>query len=76
MDGDALSVAKFSGNKDVVVDQHTGNIYVMDQSGSRIRCINYSTKLVSTIAGNGLSGSTVNGNLKRVVWYFEEGLVW
>ena len=58
-DGSA-SMAKFNWPTDVAVDATTGNLYVTDEGNHRIRKIT-PAGMVSTLAGNGTSGST-DGN--------------
>lgn len=53
VDGD-VSVAKFSAPIDVVVDS-TGNLYVLEVNGNRIRKIS-TTGQVTTLAGSGTAG--------------------
>jgi len=56
--GPALS-AKFGSTTDVAVDKH-GNIYVCDEYNYRIRMVN-TTGIITTIAGNGISGYSGDG---------------
>jgi sugar lactone lactonase YvrE/uncharacterized protein YjdB len=58
-DGIAASAAKLNQPNGVAVDA-TGNIYIAEMSGARIRKINTSG-IISTLAGSGINGSTGDG---------------
>jgi streptogramin lyase len=54
--------AQLSAPSDVVVDQNN-NIYVADTGNNRVRLINNSTSVISTVAGNGDNGQGSQGSL-------------
>jgi len=49
--------AQFNNPSGIAVHPNTGDIYVADTNNNRIRKISLDTKVVSTVAGNGLVGS-------------------
>jgi hypothetical protein len=59
--GPALS-ATFSRTIGICVDRH-GNVYVGDWDNARIRKVDYATGIVTTVAGNGISGYSGDGGL-------------
>jgi trimeric autotransporter adhesin len=60
-DGGPATQAMFSGIWNVTVDQNSGDIYVSDQSNYRIRKINPSSGIITTVAGNGIPGNSGMG---------------
>jgi hypothetical protein len=58
-DGGQATAAEFSGPKGVAVDA-AGNVYTGDSNNNRVRKIN-TAGIITTIAGNGTSGSTGDG---------------
>ena len=61
-DGIPANTAKVSGVHDVAVDT-AGNVYIGDQGNSRIRKVDTSTGLISTVAGSGNGGFSGDGGL-------------
>ncbi len=59
-DGGPAIHAEIQGPYGVALDA-AGNIYIADQYNDRVRKVTASTGKISTIAGNGLSGSSGNG---------------
>ncbi len=59
-DGGPATAATFDQFTSIAVDQH-GNVYVGDTYNHRIRKINSSTGIITTIAGNGSSGDSGDG---------------
>ena len=59
-DGGQATVAKLNIPREVAVDA-SGNVYVADSYNYRIRKINVSTGIISTVAGNGNGGYTGDG---------------
>ncbi len=59
-DGGAATSALLSAPVDVFLDS-SSNIYIADQSHSRIRKVTASTGYISTVAGNGTAGYTGDG---------------
>ena len=55
-EGDALVFASFNGPSDVVIDS-VGALYVVDSNNRRIRMLNTTTGIVSTVAGNSITAS-------------------
>lgn len=66
-DGIAATAAKLSSPMGVAVDL-AGNVYVADQSGDRIRKIDASSGLISTIAGTGVGGYNGDGIAGTAAW--------
>ena len=62
-DGGPATSAMFSFIWNVTVDQVSGDIYVNDQNNARIRKINHSTGIITTVAGNGNIGNSGMGGL-------------
>ena len=62
-DGGPAAQAMFNFIWNVTVDQNSGDIYVSDQANCRIRKINPSTGIISTVAGNGVLGNSGMGGL-------------
>jgi serine/threonine protein kinase, bacterial len=60
LDGSTGALSQFSNPQDVAVDA-AGNVYVADADNNRIRKIDQTTGIVSTLAGNGTAAST-NGS--------------
>ena len=56
VDGAALSGALFDYPTALVIESVSGNVYILDQRGSVIRRLNWSMKMVSTIAGGTPAG--------------------
>jgi hypothetical protein len=61
-DGNSAATAEINGPTAVAVDS-AGDIFIADTSNNRIREVNHSTGLISTIAGNGIQGYSGNGGL-------------
>jgi trimeric autotransporter adhesin len=60
--------------EDVTVDA-SGNIYIADTSNQRIRMVTKSTGIITTVAGNGLSGYSGDGGLATSArLYFPSGV--
>ena len=59
-DGGAATSAELSGPGGLVVDA-AGNIYIGDFGNNRIRKVNASTGIISTLAGNGTQGYSGDG---------------
>ena len=62
VDGAALSGALFDYPTALVIESVSGNVYILDQWGNAIRRLNWSTKIVTNIAG-GTSAGVVNGTI-------------
>ncbi len=62
-DGGPSAQAMFNFIWNVTVDQDNGDIYVSDQFNCRIRKIDPSTGIISTVAGNGVLGNSGMGGL-------------
>ncbi len=60
-DGGLATAAQFNGIYGVAID-HQQNIYLVDQGNNCIRKINTSTGIVTTVAGNGISGYSGDGD--------------
>ena len=71
VDGAALSGALFAYPTALVIESVSGNVYILDQWGNAIRRLNWSTKMVTTIAG-GASAGVVNGTF---VWEYHRYMV-
>ncbi|MFZ4797625.1 MAG: T9SS type A sorting domain-containing protein [Bacteroidia bacterium] len=61
-DGSAATSANLSRPSGVAVDG-SGNIYIADRLNNKIRKVNASTGIISTVAGNGAQGSGGDGNV-------------
>jgi Bacterial Ig-like domain (group 3)/NHL repeat len=60
-DGGLATSAEFSNLlQDITVDSH-GNVFIADAGNNRIRMVAAGTGIVSTVAGNGIAGSSGNG---------------
>ena len=59
-DGGPATLAELSGPAAVAVDGQ-GNLFITDQLNNRIREVNLSTGIITTVAGNGQSGSSGDG---------------
>ena len=59
-DGGAATSAELNGPDGVAVDP-AGNIYIADYNNNRVRMVNASTGVISTIAGNGTGGYSGDG---------------
>jgi len=61
-DGEFANAAKFANPIGITVDP-AHNIYIADTANNRIRKINGTTNIITTIAGNGLAGFAGDGAL-------------
>lgn len=61
-DGGQATAAELNYPIDVKLDS-IGNLYIADALNHRLRMVNASTGIISTVAGNGTSGFTGNGGL-------------
>ncbi len=61
-DGGPATAAQFSTLTDLAVDA-SGNLYIGDNGNHRIRKINTTTGIITTVAGNGIAGYTGDGGL-------------
>src|SRR5208283_3797031 len=61
-DGGLATAAEFNSPEGVAVDA-SGNLYIGDVDNQRIRAVNLSTGIITTIAGNGTSGFSGDGGL-------------
>ncbi len=61
-DGGPATSASLNGPRGVVVDA-AGNIYISDMNNNRIRKVNASDGIISTVAGNGVYSSSGDGGL-------------
>ncbi|MDR3763802.1 MAG: hypothetical protein P4M01_06865 [Acidobacteriota bacterium] len=59
-DGGLATSAEFSGPQSVAIDSNN-NIYIVDQAENRIRMVNASTGIISTVIGTGTAGYTGDG---------------
>ena len=59
-DGGPATAASLANPTDVTLDP-AGNLYILDSGDSRIRKVDATTKVITTIAGNGYSGTTGDG---------------
>jgi hypothetical protein len=59
-DGGAATAALLSAPAGLAVDT-AGNIYIADTGNNKVRKITLSTGVISTVAGNGIAGSTGDG---------------
>ncbi|CAN5873823.1 hypothetical protein BH11MYX3_BH11MYX3_44870 [soil metagenome] len=72
-DGMPLAMAVFKQPKGLEIDAQ-GNLYILDQQNFRIRKVDKSTGLISTIAGNGMQGfEGDNGPAAAAKLNFEAG---
>ncbi|MEP6952371.1 MAG: hypothetical protein ABI863_23970 [Ginsengibacter sp.] len=62
-DGGPATQAVFNFIWNVAVDVDCGDIYVSDELNHRIRKINPSSRIITTVAGNGVLGNSGNGGL-------------
>ena len=62
-DGGPAINAMFNFIWNVILDQESGDIYLSDQFNCRIRKINPSTGIITTVAGNGIAGNSGMGGL-------------
>ncbi len=62
-DGGRAKNALFNFIWNVAIDHECGDIYVSDESNYRIRKINPSSGVITTVAGNGILGNSGNGGL-------------
>lgn len=61
-DGGAATSATLRYPEDLALDNQ-GNLYIADSGNGRIRVVNASTKIISTLAGNGNQGESGDGGL-------------
>jgi streptogramin lyase len=61
-DGGLATAAQLNFPRDLTVDT-LGNLYIADASNHRIRRVDASTRIITTIAGTGTAGSTGDGGL-------------
>lgn len=61
-DGGAATSAQLFGIEGIAVDK-SGNLYIADSGNDRIRRVDSSTQIISTIAGNGHPGSSGDNGL-------------
>ncbi len=61
-DGGSATLAQLNNPLQVAIDGND-NLYVADLNNSRVRKIDLSTNIISTIAGNGINGHAGNGGL-------------
>jgi len=59
-DGGLATEASLAGPTGVTVDA-SGNLFIADTQDNRIREVNYSTHIITTVAGNGIAGSGGDG---------------
>ncbi len=59
-DGGQATIAEFDDNVDIALDT-SGNLYITDEFNYRLRFVNISTGIITTIVGNGSLGSSGNG---------------
>ena len=59
-DGGLASLAVISGPQSIAVDS-LGNLYIGDTANNRVRKINLSSDLITTVAGNGSNGYSSDG---------------
>ncbi len=59
-DGGMATAAEINHTEKIKSD-HIGNLYVPDESNSRVRYVDVSTGMITTVAGNGVSGLYGNG---------------
>ena len=62
-DGGPAALAKISTPQGVAIDPSTGDLYMSDYNNNVIRMVAKSTGIVTTVAGNGLSGYNGDGML-------------
>lgn len=62
-DGGSAKKAMFNFIWNVAIDNGCGDIYVSDEINYRIRKINPSSGIITTVAGNGVLGNSGNGGL-------------
>lgn len=61
-DGGSALAAQLQYDNQVAVDA-AGNIYIADKSNQRVRKVNASTGIITTVAGNGVQGYSGDGGL-------------
>src|SRR5258708_1718096 len=59
-DGGQATAAQMNTNYMICLDA-AGNLYIADQNNSRIRKVDATTKIITTIAGNGTAGYLADG---------------
>ena len=73
-DGVAATAAELADPRNMALDS-AGNLYIADTSNDRIREVNVSTGLISTVAGNGSSHYGGDGGAASVaVLYYPQGI--
>jgi len=60
-DGGAATSAEISNNVNGLALDSSGNVYIADTTNNRIRKVNMSTGIISTVAGNGTAGYSGDG---------------
>lgn len=71
-DGPALS-ANINSVYNIALDK-AGNIYFVEQSAHRVRMLNMTSKLVSTVAGFSLTSGFANGPARVAMFKFPRGI--
>lgn len=61
-DGGQARAAQLEYDNEVAVDS-AGNVYIADKSNQRVRKVNPSTGIITTVAGNGVQGYAGDGGL-------------
>ena len=73
-DGGVATRAEFNGPVGVVLDG-AGNIYIADRNNHRIRKVTAATGIISTVAGNGISGYAGDGGAATAAkLYYPNGI--
>ena len=68
-DGSAATAAKLNNPNNVILDA-LGNLYIVDKTNNRIRKVNASTGIITTIAGNGTEGFGGDGAAATAAYLF------
>jgi sugar lactone lactonase YvrE len=72
-DGGPAASASLSMPAGIALDS-TGNLYIADQGNDRVRRVDAQTGIITTVAGNGVNGTTADGtsaataSLARPIW--------